>query len=168
MRAAHRGIRFPREVTGRMVLAAIVGFFAVVFAANFTMATLAVSTFGGVETRNAYQAGLLYSQEIAAARAQEARKWQVDATISPLRADGVTIEVAARNGTGLPVSGVELVATFAHPANRREDRVVSLEPSGSGVYRGIIDIKPGQWDLVVEVNKDGERMFRSRNRVHVR
>jgi len=160
--------RLPQQVTGRMVLLSLVGFFGVIFAANFTLATLAVSTFGGVETKNPYQAGLAYSREIAAARAQEARHWKVDAVLSPLRDDGVTVEVIAKDGAGFPLGGIDLVATFIHPADRRQDKVLSLNAVGSGRYRGLADVHPGQWDLVVEASRDGERMFRSKNRVQVR
>jgi nitrogen fixation protein FixH len=160
--------RLPQEVTGRAVFLTLFAFFAVVFAANFTLATFAVTTFGGVETKNAYQAGLAYSREIAAARAQEARHWKVEATLSPLRSDIVMVEVAARDSTGLPLVGIDVIATFAHPADRRQDRVVPLDASGGGKYRGRGEIAPGQWDLVIEANRDGERVFRSKNRVQVR
>jgi nitrogen fixation protein FixH len=161
-------VRLPQQVTGRTVLVALVAFFAVVFAANLTLATFAVTTFGGVETKNAYQAGLAYSREIAAARAQEARHWKIVAVLSPLRADGVTVEVTAKDGAGLPLVGIDLIAAFAHPADRRQDRVVPLNATGSTAYRGRVEIGPGQWDLVVEASRDGERMFRSKSRVQVR
>ncbi|MCC6947360.1 MAG: FixH family protein [Bradyrhizobiaceae bacterium] len=160
--------RLPQRVTGRMVLFSLVAFFAVIFAANFTLATLAVSTFGGVETKNAYQAGLAYSREIAAARAQESRHWKVDAVLSPLRADGVTVEVTAKDGADFPLAGIDFTATFVHPADRRQDSVVPLNASGSGRYRGLARVPAGQWDLVVEASRDGERMFRSKSRVQVR
>ena len=43
----------PKEVTGRMVLACLLAFFAVVAGVNALMIRAAVSTFGGVETENA-------------------------------------------------------------------------------------------------------------------
>ena len=49
---------------------------------NAVLIRLAVSTFGGVETENAYQAGLNFSREIAAAEVQDALHWQVKATVS--------------------------------------------------------------------------------------
>jgi nitrogen fixation protein FixH len=165
---ASSNIHLPRQVTGRMVLASLVAFFAVIFAANFTLATFAVTTFGGVETKNAYQAGLAYSREIAAARVQDGRHWTFEARLSPLRADGVTVEIAARDAAGLPLAGIDVILTFAHPADRRQDKVVPLNAGGAGKYRGRIGVAPGQWDLVVEASRDGERMFRSKSRVQVK
>ena len=55
-----------------MVLICLVAFFAVVAGVNGIMIRAAVSTFGGVETGNAYQAGLAFAQEIAAVEAQDA------------------------------------------------------------------------------------------------
>lgn len=168
MRQRGLDLRVPRQVTGRMVLTGIVAFFAVIFAVNLTMAMLAISTFGGVETRNAYQAGLVFSQEIAAARAQKVRNWRVDAKISPWVPDGVTIDLAVKDASGRSVSGADFTVTFAHPANRRADHVVPLSEIGAGAYRGRSEVPLGQWDLIVEAATDGERVFRSKNRTQIR
>ena len=71
-----------RQVTGRMVLVCLVAFFAVVAGVNAIMIRAAVSTFGGVETESAYQAGLAFAREIAAVEAQDALHWQVRAKVS--------------------------------------------------------------------------------------
>ena len=168
MRQSRLESRASRQVTGRMVLTGIVAFFAVIFAVNLTMATLAISTFGGVESKNAYQAGLVFSQEIAAARAQEARNWRVDAKISPWAPDGIAIDLSVRDGSGRSISGADFTVIFAHPANRREDHVVVLNEIGAGAYRGRTEIPLGQWDLIVEAERDGERVFRSKNRTQIR
>lgn len=57
----------PRELTGRIVLTWLVGFFAVVFAVNGVMAVAAISTFSGLDSDSPYQAGLAFDAEIAAA-----------------------------------------------------------------------------------------------------
>jgi nitrogen fixation protein FixH len=151
-----------------MVLACVVAFFAVIITVNLIMVRLAISTFGGVDTENAYQAGLAFSREIAAARAQEARNWRVDAKISPRGADGVTINLAPKDGAGRPLWDVDLMVALAHPTDRRQDHVASLNKIGPGLYRGDADVPPGQWDLLIEIAKGGERMFRSKNRVNIR
>jgi nitrogen fixation protein FixH len=168
MRIAFTERLVPRRVTGRMVLVSIVSFFAVIIAVNLIMATLAVSTFGGVETRNAYQAGLSFSREIAESRAQEARNWHVEAKLSNWTPDGVVVEVMPRDASSSPVVGVDFTVTFAHPASRRQDQVVSLSQVGAGLFRARTQISPGQWDLVVEAGRDGERLFRSKTRIQIR
>ena len=76
-RAANTGR--PKELTGRMVFICLVAFFAVIAAVNAVMIRAAVSTFSGIETANSYQAGLAFAREIAAAEAQDALHWQVQA-----------------------------------------------------------------------------------------
>ena len=58
------------RVTGRMVLFSFIGFFAVVASVNAFMITSAVRTFSGVETENAYKAGLAFNESLAAAGAE--------------------------------------------------------------------------------------------------
>jgi nitrogen fixation protein FixH len=57
----------PKEVTGRMVLLCLIGFFFVVVGINAVMVRVAVSTFGGVETDSSYKAGLAFAKEAQAA-----------------------------------------------------------------------------------------------------
>jgi nitrogen fixation protein FixH len=157
----------PREITGRTVLIAVVTFFAVVTAVNFVMVRFALSTFGGVEVESAYKAGLAFSRETAAARAQDARKWQVDAKIMP-RGEGALIEIAARDAAGRPLAGYEVAARLAHPTDRQHDRVVAISEPLPGTYRGAADAPAGQWYLVIDIAKDQERLFRSKSRVLLR
>ena len=52
------------------------------------------------------------------------------------------------------------------PTDRRADLPVVLAEVGTGVYRGSASmIAPGQWDLVLEGDVAGQRMFLSKNRV---
>ena len=92
------------EVTGRMVFVCLVGFFVIVGAVNAIMISAAVSTFGGVETENAYQAGLAFAREMAAVDAQDALHWNVRAKV--VRVNGATeLEVLAADAAGRPLSG---------------------------------------------------------------
>ena len=75
MTAANENARM-RQLTGRMVLACLIAFFAVIFIVNGIMIRAAISTFGGVETASSYQAGLSFARDAEAARAQDARHWQ--------------------------------------------------------------------------------------------
>jgi nitrogen fixation protein FixH len=153
-----------RPITGRFVLLCILAFFGVVVAVNLTMVRFALTSFGGVETRNAYQAGLQFSHEIAEARVQKSRQFQIDVKIG--QSDGLsTIELAARNEKGLPVSGAELIVTVGHPADRRQDGVIAAHEISPGIYRGKGIVQHGQRDLVIELFRDGQRIFRSKNRV---
>src|SRR5258708_9320767 len=92
----------PREVTGRMVLICLVAFFAVVGGVNAIMVRAAISTFGGVETENSYQAGLAFAQQIAAVEAQDALHWDLRAKASA-DAGGSQLDVTASDTAGAPL-----------------------------------------------------------------
>lgn len=156
----------PREITGRMVLIALLAFFAVVAGANGALIYLATSTFGGVEVASSYKAGLTFQDELAAARAQDARRWQVTARLDRGRDDGAEVTVQLRDATGRPIQGVAVAARLNHPADARRDHDVVLSAAGPGVFKGATDATPAaQWDLVIDVTRDGERVFRSKGRV---
>lgn len=154
----------PRPVTGRTVLACLIAFFAVVFAANGILVGAAVSTFSGLETSSSYQAGLTFARDAAAAHAQDELHWQVKANVRA--APGKTlVEIAARDAAGRPLSGLQATARLSHPNDKRADQDVSLSEETTGQFRGTAESVVGQWDVIIELSRDGERLFRSRNRV---
>jgi nitrogen fixation protein FixH len=156
----------PKPLTGRKVLFMLVAFFGVVFGVNFLMMELAIDTLPGVEVDSAYSASLAYENEIAAARDQNARNWKVDAHIQRGPDGGATVQVEARDKLGAPMSGLKFQGRFERPTDRRSDQPVSLAEVGGGIYRGSAPaIAPGQWDLVLEGDVAGQRMFLSKNRV---
>jgi nitrogen fixation protein FixH len=158
----------PKELTGRMVLMCLVAFFAIVAGVNAVMITAAISTFGGVETANAYQAGLAYATEEAAARAQEARHWRVNAQLRREPNGATAVELSAHNKDDRPLSAIEARVLLLHPADRRFDHTIEMQKAGMSRFYGTTTPAQGQWDLVVELLRDGERLFRSKERVILR
>jgi nitrogen fixation protein FixH len=156
-----------RQVTGRMVLICFVAFFAVVAGVNAVMIRAAVSTFSGIETENAYQAGLAFEREIAAVEAQDALHWRVSAKVSE-DAGATLVEVIAADSAGRPLAGLQAAGHLVHPTDRRSDHEVPLGEDAPGKFRGRTDAVVGQWSLVIELSRDGTRLFRSRNRVFMR
>jgi nitrogen fixation protein FixH len=157
----------PRELKGWMVLVFMIAFFAVIFGVNAFMAHEAISTFGGVETGSAYQAGQTFERDVAMAKAQDAQHWRVDANVTA-GADGTALlELNARDPSGVPLPGLTAIATFERPTDRRLDRTMTLGEITTGRFRGNAVIPAGQWDLVIELSHGGERMFRSKNRIMV-
>src|ERR1700722_11290081 len=109
----------PKPLTGGKVLLMLVAFFGVVFGVNFTMANLAIKTLPGTEVDSAYSASLGYEKEIAAARDQDARQWQVDAHVERA-VDGATLlRVEAHDREGKPVTGLKFQGRFERPADKR-------------------------------------------------
>ena len=160
--------RRPRELTGRTVLFCLVAFFAVVASVNAVMMTAAVTTFSGVETANSYQAGVTFAREEAAAEAQESRHWRVNSLLRS-QANGLTqVELSAQDRAGQPLAGLEATVSLVHPNDRRLDRPVTMRANAPGRFRGAVTFSPGQWDLVIELSRDGERLFRSKERIILR
>jgi nitrogen fixation protein FixH len=156
----------PKLLTGRKVLVILILFFGVVIGVNGYMATVAISTLPGTDVDSAYSASLGYEKEIAAAHAQEARRWQVDAHVARDKDGGAIVQVAAHDDHGKPVSGLTFQGRLERPADKRADLAVDLAEVGVGIYRGTAaTVAPGQWDLVLEGDARGERMFLSKNRV---
>jgi nitrogen fixation protein FixH len=156
----------PKPLTGGKVLAMLVAFFGVVMGVNFTMMKLATLTLPGTDVDSAYAASLAYESEIAAAREQDARNWKVDAHLARDANGGAALEVEARDGNGRPLTGLQFTSRLERPTDRRADRAIELSEAGGGRYRGSGDaIRPGQWELVLESEAQGRRVFLSRNRV---
>ena len=155
----------PREITGRTVLIVLIVFFGVIFTTNAILLHKATSTFTGLDTKNPYQAGLTYESEIKSARAQNSRGWKVDATLKRQSPDDVLIEAVIRENNGQTPQRLVATARLAHPADTRHDRDVVMTEEGAGLFRGHADAAPGQWDLIIDLSRDGERLFRSRSRV---
>ena len=130
------------------------------------MMRLAIETLPGTEVDSAYSASLAYEKEIAAARDQDARNWKVNAHIERAPDGGATLQVEARDNSGVPMSGLKFQGRLERPTDRRADQPVGLSEVGSGIYRGSAPtIAAGQWDLVLEGDVAGQRMFLSKNRV---
>ena len=166
--AAAGGRRPPREVTGSMMFALMVGFFAVIIGVNAFMAHEALSTFGGLETDSSYKAGQMFEHDVAMAEAQDARHWQVDAKVASAVDGDAVLDIAARDASGAPLTGMTATAVFARPTNQRLDRTVSVNEDAPGHFHGSADISAGQWDLIIELSRQGERVFRSKNRIVIR
>jgi|SRR5262245_7731988 len=152
------------RITGRMVCAGLVTFFAVVIGVNAIMIHAAVSTFGGVETESSYRAGLAFAREMATVEAQDARHWSVTANAA-VEGSATVVEVTARDASGQPITNLVATASLVHPTDRRADHAVSLASDGAGRFRGTTAASAGQWDLVIELSRGDERLFRSKNRV---
>lgn len=161
-------IRFrqPGELTGRRVLAMLVAFFGVVMLVNLAMVKAAISTFGGVDTRSSYEAGLAFKAEEARAKAQRTRDWRVSEHLSASGPSQV-LTVDIRDDAGKPVAGMEVAARLAHPVDERRDVTVALSETIPGTYRATAEIPSGVWRLDLAVMRAGEQLFRSQNRVIV-
>lgn len=155
-----------RPITGRFVLICLILFFGMIIAVNVTMMKFALETLPGVEVDSPYAASLAYGNEIAAARGQSSRGWKVSAHVERDAAGDATVRVQAQDRNGNPITGLSFTGRLERPADRRADRSVELVDMGDAIYRGkVTELAPGLWDLVLDGEAGGERMFLSKNRL---
>jgi nitrogen fixation protein FixH len=148
-----------------MVFISLVVFFVVVAGVNAIMVRAAVSTFGGLDTENAYQAGLAYTREADAVRAQDALHWQIGAKVSLATNGAKLVEVVAADVAGQPLDGLRATARLVRPADKRAGHDLALSEIVPGTYRGTSEAEAGQWDLLIELSRDNARLFLSKNRI---
>ena len=150
-------------LTGRKVLAILLGSFGAVFAANGLMAYDAVSTFSGEVANNPYEVGLEYNSQIAAADAQSGRHWKVDVTFA-----GAGVSATFRDARGRPIPGLAVSGVFAAPADMSRDRRFAMREASGGVYVGGEKPASGVWDLKLIAARHGATLFQTKNRVELR
>ena len=155
-------------MTGRKVLALLVGFFSIVFLVNGVMIHLALKTFPGVEDARPYERGLAYDREIAQARAQEERGWHAQGSFAPKGDGKAELAVSLTDRNGKMLSGLDVKAHLTSPIARKHDLDVALREVSAGEYRVDVDAVSGSWMLDLIITQNGEQMFRSHNRVTLR
>ncbi len=155
-----------RPLTGRTVLICLIAFFGVVIGVNVTLAKFAIDTLPGTEVDSAYSASLAYQAEIAAARDQAGRGWKIGAHVERNADGNADVRVEARDRNGAALQGLKFTGRLERPADRRADRPVELAAAGDAIYRGRVSgLAAGLWDLVLEADSGGERLFLSKNRI---
>ncbi|MEZ5840983.1 MAG: FixH family protein [Hyphomicrobiales bacterium] len=155
------------RLTGPKVLAILVAFFLAIFAANAALIYLALDSWPGLDTETAYTEGLVYDQEIEAARAQEERAWKVEAVIGREATGAAIVRIELHDKDGHAVNGMTVTADFDRPTDTADDMKMTFVEKEPGTYLGqLADVPTGAWTLVINVvDPAGERVYRSRNRV---
>jgi nitrogen fixation protein FixH len=139
----------PREITGRHELFLMLGFFGLIIATDAYLVFKAVSTFGGIETQDAYRKGLSYNERIAVERAQEALGWTKDA-----RLEKGELRITVRDKDQKGVENLQITALVGRPATNTEDRTLKLTQVGSGEYMAVVgDLEPGNWVATMEARE---------------
>lgn len=165
----HREIpKRPRELNGWHVLAAMLAFFGTIIAVDSVLIYKAVSTFGGIESANAYRDGLHYNARLARAAEQANLGWteNVEAAASPQR-----LRVTLTGPDGAGVTGRHVVAEVGRPATNRFDRTLELVEVAPGLYEAALaDAGPGTWAVglsVFERRGGDEPVYRARRRLWI-
>jgi nitrogen fixation protein FixH len=158
-----------RRSTEWIVLAALVMFFGTIFVANGALVYYALSTFSGEQEASPYEHGLAYDRDIESARQQEARGWNVTLGVQRTEPGApASIVVGIRDANNEALAGLEVSAGLEFPTYKHLDRRIGLIETGRGEYLANLPLRSGQWDVIIEAKREGERLFRSRNRVTLR
>lgn len=162
-------MRAPREVKGWHVLVAMLAFFGTIIVVDTYLVYKAVSTFGGIESPNAYRDGLAYNERLAIDAEQAKLGWKerIEATGEPLR-----LRVTLQDRDGNAVARRYVAADVGRPATNRYDRTLDLAEVAPGVYEAALaDAGGGTWavDLRVFAHRDdtSEPIYRVRRRLWV-
>lgn len=156
-------------LTGRHVFYILLGFFGVVFAVNGLLVFYAVTGFSGVETKNAYEAGLAFNRELNALHEQNERGWKVTVERSVTTNGAMAFKIQPKDHEGNILTGLSVSAQFKRPVDAALDRAVSLKEVESGVYETAVALPAvGQWIFELTALRGDHELFRSRNRIMVK
>jgi nitrogen fixation protein FixH len=76
--------------------------------------------------------------------------------------------VTVRDASGRLLSGLAAIVRFHHPTDRRADVMQEVREIAPGRFAGSAVPAAGQWDLVIELLRGGERVFLSKSRVVIK
>ena len=141
----------PRRLTGWHITAIFVVGFGIVIAVNMLMATLAVSSFGGVVVENSYVASQDFNKWLAEAEKENELGWK--ARIG--RGGDGRLEVATE---GTP-EYITATAQLRHPLGKEDVREWKLVKTASGVYHSTEVLPEGRW-LIRLTLSDGNHNLR--------
>lgn len=155
------------DLTGRSVLAWLLGFFIVVAAVNAYFIYIAVATFRGEDEQKPYLQGVEYGETLWR-RAEQARLgWRAVIGADRLATGKLRVEVVLKSADGRPQSKLGLVGELRHPTDETRDRQLRLVEIAAGEYRGeLAGIHAGAWDVVVKT-ANGSAPFEATRRVWV-
>ena len=155
-------------LSGRHVLIVFIGFFLIVFAVNGLMVYQALSTFGGLDTDDAYRKGLAYNDRIAAAATQTRLGWHDRTDYVP---EARRLRVTLTDATGAALSELKVSAVMQRPATDAFDRQLSLSQTGTNTYEvDVSQLEPGAWTVDLQARRDGggAALYEARRRLWIK
>ncbi len=145
------------RLKGWHVLLMLLAFFGVMFIANGIFLYSAITSFPGEAVPKSYTQGLDYNRSLEARARQAALGWT--AAIGVVERDGeheIVARLQGADGSGL--TRLDVMAEIRRPTTNAGARLVTLELTGAGEYRAVLDaIAPGAWDVRLEAFKPGEQ-----------
>ncbi len=153
-------------MTGRKVLAMLLGFFALIVLVNGIFLYFALTSFSGLSTDNAYVKGLNYNQTLAQGRAQKAAGWELAAeTHRTSPGQPVVLRIRITDGEGRALENLTLSGQLRRPTHAGADLPLTFRPIGDGSYQADVAAGAGQWDLALSVPVEGADAYRWEKRL---
>jgi nitrogen fixation protein FixH len=134
-----------------------VGGFLILFAVTGNFVRLALTTFPGLVTTNAYERGLAYDDVIAAEQAQAEQGWQMQILAPEFSGDGqiAAITLADRNGEAL--SGGTVIMMAERMTRYAQQVRIQLTDVGEGRYEAPMEFPiSGRWFVSVLADVEGK------------
>lgn len=142
---------------------AFVGMFLVIIAANGIMIGVAMGTWRGLQTENAYEKGVAYNRTLENKARERALGWDVAVAADSLGGRRADVEVRLSDGDGAPVHAERVRVGFVRPTQEGYDRVVELSPRGGGRYAATVEVPlPGLWELRVAAERGRDAVHTSK------
>ena len=135
------------RVTGKHVLATLIGFFVIILTVNLIFLNFALRTFPGEKEKKSYLQGLNYNERLASRAAQAALGWKATIEEAQLIGDEVTLKVTILDDAGAPISGLDVTCLLSRPASAGEDRSLIFTDMGNGDYVASSPAAAGVWRL---------------------
>jgi nitrogen fixation protein FixH len=152
-------------LTGRHVLAGLLGFFGVVFSVNAWFMTSAISTYSGVVSNEPYRKGLAYNERIAAGERQAELHWET--TLDAQRSGEIAF--AATGPDGRPITQLVITGTIGRPATQVSDQRMTFREQTPGRYSAsVAPLDDGTWLIALEARRDSANnpiLYRMRKRL---
>ena len=135
------------RLTGKLVLAMLVGFFLVILIANIFLINFAVKSFPGEKEEKSYLQGLNYNQRLAARTEQALLDWTTTIDEASLVDDHAAFEIVIKDANALPIPNLDVVGILSRPANDDHDHSFTFKGVGNGTYIGTAPASAGLWEL---------------------
>ncbi|MFN3959529.1 MAG: FixH family protein [Parvularculaceae bacterium] len=153
------------QLSGGHVLGVLLGFFALILAANAAFIYFAVKSYPGEKEQKSYRQGLLYNEVLTERALQAALGWS--AAIEEILTEGsdAALIVSFHAANGRPLEGLVVAGSLQRPASSEGAQEFAFEPIGGGRYRAVVASPRGAWDLTVVASSAAGDRLQFTNRV---
>lgn len=137
-----------------------VGGFLILFAVTGNFVRLALTTFPGLVTTNAYERGLAYDDVIAAEQAQAEQGWQMTIMAPEFSGEGQVATITLSDRNGEPLAGGTVIMMAERMTRYAQQVRVQMSDVGAGRYEAPMELPiSGRWLVSVLADIDGSRHF---------